>query len=72
MLFDAVPPFTQLSEIISCPSLGALPSGITACTVITPTSTNNVVGYEDNIKWELSGTLPSGESGEVTYRVKVK
>ncbi len=68
-LFDAVPSFTSLSEIVSCNApMTDLPVGITNCTLIMPNGTN-AVGYEGTIEWQLNGVLKAGEGGFIRYRV---
>ncbi|WP_146152308.1 GEVED domain-containing protein [Photobacterium phosphoreum] len=71
-VYDAVPEYSQLDEIISCtlPST-SLPLSIATCSVTTTDGTN-AVGYEGGIEWLLGGILAPAESGYVTYRVKVK
>ncbi|PSU23543.1 L-type lectin domain-containing protein [Photobacterium kishitanii] len=71
-LYDAVPEYSHLSQVIGCTSPETLlPSSIVSCSIITTDGTN-AVSYEGGIEWQLGGTLAPGESGYVTYRVIVK
>ncbi len=71
-IYDAVPEYSQLSQIISCTSPATLlPSSITACSIITADGANTM-GYQGGIEWQLGGTLLPAERGYVTYRVTVK
>ncbi|WP_087821270.1 GEVED domain-containing protein [Photobacterium aquimaris] len=71
-LFDAIPEYTELAEVLNCTSPATLlPSSIVSCNVQAVDDTN-AVGYEGGIEWQLGGTLAPAESGYVTYRVKVK
>ncbi|CEO41782.1 GEVED domain-containing protein [Photobacterium kishitanii] len=71
-IYDAVPEYSQLSQIISCTSPATLlPSSITACSIITADGANTM-GYEGGIEWQFGGTLLPAERGYVTYRVTVK
>ncbi|KJG09098.1 hypothetical protein UB40_14880 [Photobacterium kishitanii] len=71
-LYDAVPEYSYLSQVIGCTSPETLlPSSIVSCSIITTDGTN-AMSYEGGIEWQLGGTLAPGESGYVTYRVIVK
>ncbi|MCG3865781.1 MULTISPECIES: GEVED domain-containing protein [unclassified Photobacterium] len=71
-LFDAIPEYTELTEVLNCTSPATLlPSSIVSCNVQAVDDTN-AVGYEGGIEWQLGGTLAPAENGYVTYRVKVK
>ncbi|OBU33236.1 GEVED domain-containing protein [Photobacterium kishitanii] len=71
-IYDAVPEYSQLSQIISCTSPATLlPSSITACSIITADGAN-AMGYQGGIEWQFGGTLLPAERGYVTYRVTVK
>ncbi|SMY39136.1 hypothetical protein PAND9192_04011 [Photobacterium andalusiense] len=71
-LFDAIPEYTELAEVLNCTSPATLlPSSIVSCNVQAVDDTN-AVGYEGGIEWQLGGTLAPAESGYVTYKVKVK
>ncbi|MCZ8255687.1 MAG: hypothetical protein O9327_08495, partial [Polaromonas sp.] len=61
---DSTPAFTGFVST-ACP--GALPAGITACTV----TTQPAVGAQGALKWTFTGSLASGAQLVVTYRVKV-
>ncbi|WP_051536842.1 GEVED domain-containing protein [Shewanella marina] len=67
VLFDTIPPFTKLNTAVTCGS--AIPTN-NSCTVESP-STNNSAGYQGDIRWKLNSTLAAGESGTVSYQVKV-
>ncbi|SMY38317.1 GEVED domain-containing protein [Photobacterium andalusiense] len=70
--YDTTPNATLLSSIISClPSAALLPSSLTCSQINTTNGTNNI-GYSGSIEWVLNGSLKPGESGYVTYQVKVK
>ena len=69
-LFDVIPAFTTLYEVIDCISSVSLPVGIT-CNILTPDGFNNI-GYDGGIEWELNGSLESGDGGYVTYKVKIQ
>lgn len=68
-IYDNVPPYTLLSAEIVC-DMSLIPSSITSCNVDTPTGANSV-GYDGEIQWILTGELAPGDSGSVSYRVKI-
>ncbi|WP_157044456.1 GEVED domain-containing protein [Photobacterium sp. SKA34] len=68
-IYDNVPPYTLLSTQIIC-EMSLIPSSITSCNVDTPTGVNSA-GYDGEIKWILNGELAPGDSGSVSYRVKI-
>ena len=69
---DSVPDFTTLSESVSCTVPATLlPSTLTSCTVSSPNSIDNVIGYEGHIEWQFDGTLAPAENGYITYQVTV-
>ena len=69
VIYDQVPAFTELAQPISCP--GTLPSGISACQVATPNGAN-AQGYEGGLQWQFTGQLGPGETGELSFDVRVK
>ncbi|WP_092132150.1 DUF11 domain-containing protein [Polaromonas sp. YR568] len=58
---------TAFTGFVSATCPGALPAGITACTV----TTQPAVGAQGALKWTFTGSLASGAQLVVTYRVKV-
>lgn len=68
IIFDKVPAYTSLNSEVNC-SRGTIPSGL-VCSFI-PAAPLNTIGYQGDVKWVLTGTLKSGESGSVVYRVNV-
>ncbi|KPA53167.1 hypothetical protein VT25_08000 [Photobacterium leiognathi subsp. mandapamensis] len=71
-LFDSVPEFTELTEMVSCTAPAtSLPASIVSCNVLTADGTN-AAGYDGGIEWQLGGILAPSERGYVTYRVTVK
>lgn len=58
---------TAFTGFVSAACPGALPAGITACTV----TTQPAVGAQGALKWTFTGSLASGAQLVVTYRVKV-
>ena len=61
---DTTPAFTTFL-LAACP--GALPAGITACSV----STQPAIGAQGGLQWTFTGSLASSAQLAVTYRVKV-
>ena len=61
---DDTPAWTVLASA----SCGALPTGITACSV----SAQPAVGAAGSVEWTLTGSLPSGGSGTVVFSVTVQ
>ena len=62
--FETTPPFTELSEPITCSTL--LP-----CNIDTIHGANQT-GYQGDISWTLTGQLLPGQRGEISYRVKIE
>lgn len=68
-IYDTTPNFTFLSQAIDC-TAGAIPIGIT-CNAVT-TNGANVIGYEGEVRWNMTGALQAGEQGTVVYLVEIK
>jgi uncharacterized repeat protein (TIGR01451 family) len=62
---DATPPFTVF---VSAQCVTPLPSSITACNVTTQPS----VGGQGTLVWTLTGSLQSGATGSVLFRVTLQ
>lgn len=69
IIFDSVPPFSQLDNSVVCGS--DLPSG-QSCQIESPSATDNVSGYQGEIRWRLDLPLQSGESGSLSYQVLIE
>lgn len=63
VVHDSTPAYTTFVSATN----GTLPTGLTGCTVASPS-----VGATGVITWTFTGTLPTGGSGTVTFVVKVK
>jgi len=61
---DETPAWTVLASASS----GALPTGITACSV----TAQPAAGAAGSVEWTLTGSLPSGGSGTVVFSVTVQ
>ena len=61
---DATPAWTVLATA----ACGALPTGITACSV----TAQPTVGTAGSVEWTLTGSLPSGGTGTVVFSVTVQ
>ncbi len=61
-IIDVIPNYTTYVSS----SCGALPTGITNCTITTPN-----VGSTGTLKWTFTGTLDPGKTGTVTFTVKI-
>ncbi|WP_232603102.1 GEVED domain-containing protein [Photobacterium carnosum] len=68
-IFDSTPSYTGLSQAIDCTS-GSVPTSLT-CMPVT-TNGSNIVGYEGEIRWNMIGSLASGDQGTAIYLVKIK
>jgi len=62
VITDVTPQFTSFSSA----ACGALPTGITSCTISAPP-----VGSAGTVTWTLGGSLPAGGSGTVSLTVVV-
>ena len=68
-IIDQIPPFTALSKELSCESPDAsLPKSISCAA----TFDKKTVGYQGQLEWSFDGKLQPGESGEVSYQVKIE
>jgi uncharacterized repeat protein (TIGR01451 family) len=63
VISDATPAYTTFQSA----SCGALPSGVTGCSVTSQPS----AGGTGAVQWTLSGNMNSSQSGIVTFSVKV-
>lgn len=63
-IVDATPPFTTYG-VSTC---GALPAGLTGCTV----AQQPAAGATGNVEWRFSGSLAPGASGNVTISVAIQ
>ncbi|HIF9064330.1 TPA: GEVED domain-containing protein [Photobacterium damselae] len=68
-IFDSTPSYTELSQAIDCTS-GSIPASLT-CIPVTANGTN-AVGYEGEVRWDMTGSLFAGEQGTVVYLVVIK
>ncbi|EPT9248704.1 GEVED domain-containing protein [Photobacterium damselae] len=68
-IFDSTPSYTELSQAIDCTS-GSVPASLT-CIPVTANGTN-AVGYEGEVRWDMTGSLLAGEQGTVVYLVVIK
>ncbi|HIF9253909.1 TPA: GEVED domain-containing protein [Photobacterium damselae] len=68
-IFDSTPSYTELSQAIDCTS-GSIPASLT-CIPVTANGTN-AVGYEGEVRWDMTGSLLAGEQGTVVYLVVIK
>lgn len=68
-IFDNTPEYTSLSSEIDCAD-GVIPA-LLSCTPLTPNGIN-AIGYEGEIRWEITGTLAPGGQGSVVYFVKIE
>lgn len=84
-IYDAIPAFTELAEELDlncaytgpawAPETSFIPSSITSCTLITPSSAgpdDNEPGYRSTLHWQLIGTLRPGQEGTLMFTVDVK
>ena len=60
---DATPAWT----VLNAAACGALPAGVTACSV----TAQPAIGAAGSVEWTLTGSLPSGGTGSVTFSVTV-
>ncbi|WP_341489616.1 GEVED domain-containing protein [Photobacterium damselae subsp. damselae] len=67
-IFDSTPSYTELSQAIDCTS-GSVPASL-SCIPVTANGTN-AVGYEGEVRWDMTGSLLAGEQGTVIYRVMI-
>ncbi|WIG79016.1 right-handed parallel beta-helix repeat-containing protein [Photobacterium damselae] len=68
-IFDSTPSYTELSQAIDCTS-GSVPTSLT-CIPVTANGTN-AVGYEGEVRWDMTGSLLAGEQGTVVYLVVIR
>ncbi|MCG9705790.1 GEVED domain-containing protein [Photobacterium damselae] len=68
-IFDSTPSYTELSQAIDCTS-GSVPASLT-CILVTANGTN-AVGYEGEVRWDMTGSLLAGEQGTVVYLVVIR
>ncbi|EHA1081848.1 DUF11 domain-containing protein [Photobacterium damselae] len=68
-IFDSTPSYTELSQAIDCTS-GSVPASLT-CIPVTANGTN-AVGYEGEVRWDMTGSLLAGEPGTVVYLVVIR
>ncbi|HIF9195078.1 TPA: GEVED domain-containing protein [Photobacterium damselae] len=68
-IFDSTPSYTELSQAIDCTS-GSIPASLT-CIPVTANGTN-AVGYEGEVRWDMTGSLLAGEQGTVVYLVVIR
>ncbi len=68
-IFDSTPSYTELSQAIDCTS-GSVPASLT-CIPVTANGTN-AVGYEGEVRWDMTGSLFVGEQGTVVYQIIIK
>lgn len=78
VISDSVPPYTTF---VSAWAESGTPASLGTCSKVTPAnpppdspkecSVTQTVGGTGSITWTFSGSLPSGGSGAVLYRVKV-
>ncbi|PSW31237.1 hypothetical protein C9J21_17610, partial [Photobacterium phosphoreum] len=68
-IFDSTPSYTELSQAIDCTS-GSVPTSLT-CATVTANGTN-VVGYEGEVRWNMTGSLSPGDQGTAIYLIKIK
>ncbi|WP_240775473.1 GEVED domain-containing protein [Photobacterium damselae] len=68
-IFDSTPSYTELSQEIDCTS-GSVPASLT-CIPVTANGTN-AVGYEGEVRWDMTGSLLAGEQGTVVYLVVIR
>ncbi|HIF9448975.1 TPA: GEVED domain-containing protein [Photobacterium damselae] len=68
-IFDSTPSYTELSQAIDCTS-GSIPASLT-CIPVTANGTNTV-GYEGEVRWDMTGSLLAGAQGTVTYQIIIK
>ncbi|HIF9313185.1 TPA: GEVED domain-containing protein [Photobacterium damselae] len=68
-IFDSTPSYTELSQAIDCTS-GSVPASLT-CIPVTVNGTN-AVGYEGEVRWDMTGSLLAGAQGTVTYQIIIK
>ncbi|HIF9356818.1 TPA: GEVED domain-containing protein [Photobacterium damselae] len=68
-IFDSTPSYTELSQAIDCTS-GTVPASLT-CLPVTVNGTN-AVGYEGEVRWDMTGSLLAGEQGSVVYLVVIR
>ncbi|HIF9171671.1 TPA: GEVED domain-containing protein [Photobacterium damselae] len=68
-IFDSTPSYTELSQAIDCTS-GSVPASL-SCIPVTANGTN-AVGYEGEVRWDMTGSLLAGEQGTVVYLVVIK
>ncbi len=68
---DQTPPFTVLSGAVNCPT--SHPESLGKCDLQLMGADGNGLGFTGKIFWRFpNGSLLPGESGEVSYRVKVE
>lgn len=67
-IFDSTSSYTELSQAIDCTS-GSVPASL-SCIPVTANGTNTV-GYEGEVRWDMTGSLLAGEQGTVIYRVMI-
>ncbi len=71
IISDLIPDFTSLSTTILCtPPAVSLPGTLVCSSILTPNGTNNA-GYQGAVEWHFNNNLAPGESGYVSYQVKV-
>ncbi|MEC6817150.1 hypothetical protein VXS05_19210, partial [Photobacterium toruni] len=68
-IFDSTPSYTELSQAIDCTS-GSVPASLT-CAPVTVNGTN-AVGYEGEVRWNMTGSLSPGIQGSVIYYIAIQ
>ena len=68
-IFDSTPSYTGLSQAIDCTS-GSVPTSLT-CIPVT-TNGSNIVDYEGEVRWNMTGALAPGDQGTAVYLIKIK
>ena len=68
-IFDSTPSYTGLSQAIDCTS-GSVPTSLTCISVTTNGS--NIVDYEGEVRWNMTGALSPGDQGTAVYLIKIK
>ena len=68
-IFDSTPSYTGLSQAIDCTS-GNVPTSLT-CIPVT-TNGANIVDYEGEVRWNMTGALTPGDQGTAVYLIKIK
>ena len=68
-IFDSTPTYTGLSQAIDCTS-GNVPTSLTCISVTTNGA--NIVDYEGEVRWNMTGALAPGDQGTAVYLIKIK